>query len=126
MRRLRLVLARSWSPHRWRAAPASALDLGASACHAALGGAYKLQPEPQNGAPQWLGPGGAALHWDPSYPGCGCPAWAIAEDGLHYLAPAEGLPMGAAPWNEFCDHVAGYPTVSLAAAASAAVPPSAT
>jgi hypothetical protein len=79
------------------AAPTLALDLGASACHAAMGGAYKLQPEPRNGAPQWTGPGGAALHWDPSDSSCGCPAWRIDHDRsrleMDFMTPAEGLPI---------------------------------
>ena len=59
-------------------------------------------------------------HWDPSFHSCGCPAWAIGEDGMYFMAPAEGLPMGAAPWSEYCDGAWDYSgTVALAAAALA-------
>ena len=60
-----------------------------------------------------------AAAWDPSDSACGCPAWRItAEHSVIFYAPAEGLPMGAAPWNEWCDGAWDYSgTVSLAAAA---------
>jgi hypothetical protein len=100
------------------AAPTLTVDLDSSACHASLGGAFALLPLPRNGAPQWAGPGGVTLHWDPNDVNCGCPAWAIGESGLLFFAPAEALPLGAAPWVELC-HGAdqGHTIVALAQAA---------
>jgi hypothetical protein len=94
------------------AARTMAVDLDGS-CYEQLGGAYTLLPLPRNGAPQWVGATGAGLYWDPSYRSVGLPlvqTWVLGEDNLRYNGPAEGLPLGAAPWIEICQesHGASY------------------